>query len=75
MTKKAYVEDVYKLHKKQVDTIVSYAEGNYKKAGKIITWFYGGSVETWRKFVAKLKIEKPVPDEVSELLMKLKQAK
>jgi len=75
MTKKRYVDDVYKLHKKQVDVIISCARGNYQKAAKIIAWFYGGSVETWRKFVAKLKIEELVPDEVSELLMKLKEAK
>ena len=71
MTKPSSVEPIYKKYQTQIDTIVKIMGNNYRKSAKIVAWLYGGSDETWRKFLASLKPSK-VPKEVEELLKKLK---
>ena len=73
MTKKATVSEIYDQYKKQIDAIINLSEGKSRKAAKIIEFFYGGSHETWRKFISKLGIQKEMPKEVSELFEKLKE--
>ena len=71
MTKPSSVEPIYKKYQTQIDTIVKIMGNNYTKSAKIIEWLYGNSYEAWRKFLASKKVSK-VPDEVKELLKKLK---
>jgi hypothetical protein len=54
----------------QIDTISSLTS-NYRAAARIVAWFYGGSSETWRKFLAKRKAKKPIPEEVKKLLARM----
>jgi len=65
------VEPIYKRYKVQIDTIFQIMDSNYRKSAKIISWLYGGSDETWRKFLASNKPSK-IPPEIEELFKKLK---
>jgi len=58
-------------HATQIDTILAYSENKFRTAARIVAWFYGGSSETWRKFLAKRKVRKPIPKEVEKLLRKI----
>jgi len=71
MARRSVVDEIYKRYKRQIDTVINTSGGNYLKAARVIAWFYGGSSETWRKFIAKTKISKPIPEEVSEFLEKM----
>lgn len=71
MTKPSSVKPIYKKYQTQIDTIVKIMGNNYTKSAKIISWLYGSSYETWRKFLASKKSPK-IPAEVKELLKKLK---
>lgn len=71
MSKKKKTEDLYSEHKTRIDTIVRLMDGNCRKAGRVVTWLYGGSSETWRKFLTRRKPDETVPEDVEELLIKL----
>ena len=71
MTKSSSVEQIYKEYQIPIDTILKIMGDNYRKSAKIVAWLYGGSDETWRKFLASKKPNK-VPKEVHELFKKLK---
>jgi len=72
MTRRKDVEEIYRQHMMQVDTILTLMENNYSAAARIVEWLYGGSSETWRKILAKGKKKKTIPSEVKELLAKLR---
>jgi len=46
-------------------------DNNCSAAARVVEWLYGGSSETWRKFLAK-KAKKAIPSEVKELLAKIR---
>ena len=60
-------DDIYQQYSSQIDAVLEATENNYKKTAEIISWFYGGSVERWRK-VLKNKKGKAMPDAVKEFL-------
>ena len=69
---KSTVEPIYEQFKTQIDVILQIMDFSYRKTAKIVSWLYGGSDETWRKFLASQKPSK-VPKEVEELLKKFKE--
>ena len=72
MAKTPVVNPIYKKYSSQIDAILEMMDYNNKKAAKIVSWLYGGSYETWRKFFASKK-PKNVPKEIEELFEKFKQ--
>jgi len=71
MSQREDAEKTYLEHATQIDTILTYSENKFRTAATIVAWFYGGSSETWRKFLAKRKVRKPIPKEVEKLLRKI----
>lgn len=69
---KSTVEPIYEQFKTQIDVILQIMDFSYRKTAKIVSWLYGGSDETWRKFLASQKPSK-IPKEVEELLKKFKE--
>lgn len=62
------IEEIYKQYKKQIDTICLRTGRNLKKTAEIVSWFYGGSWESWRKFLAKISVKPPETGIVTEFL-------
>lgn len=60
-------DDIYQKYSSQIDAILDATENNYTKAAEIVSWFYGGSTERWRK-VLKNKKGKTMPDTIKEFL-------
>jgi hypothetical protein len=71
MSQRKDAEKTYLEHATPIDTILAYSENKFRTAARIVAWFYGGSSETWRKFLAKRKVRKPIPKEVEKLLRKI----
>jgi hypothetical protein len=71
MTRRSDLEATYHEYNVQIDSILSLADGNYRAAARIVAWFYGGSSESWRKFLARRKAKKSTPAEVKKLLMRI----
>ena len=71
MSQRKDAEKTYLEHATQIDTILVYSENKLRTAARIVAYFYGGSSETWRKFLAKRKVRKPIPKEVEKLLRKI----
>ena len=71
MTRRSDLEVVYHEYNTQIDSILSIADGNYRAAARIVAWFYGGSSESWRKFLARKKAKKAIPAEVKKLLTRI----
>jgi len=71
LKKEQKIGDLYSKYETQIDMIVKLM-GNYRKAARVVAWFYGGSFETWRKFLAGRRMEGVVPEEVKELLLRLR---
>jgi len=69
----ASIEKIYAQYKTKIDAVVEGTGNNYTKAAEIVSWFYGGSVERWRK-VLKTKKGTAMPKAVKDFL-KLKKAK
>lgn len=67
MTERTNIEDIYKKYKIKIDAVVEGTNKNYKKAAEIVSWFYGGSTERWRK-VLKNKKGTAMPTSVKEFL-------
>lgn len=74
MVKSSKIEQTYQQYKKQIDIIFTMSEGNARKAAKIVAWFYGGSWETWRKFLSKTSVKPPEKD-VLEFLKRILERK
>ena len=74
MTKRS-LEDVYAEYRAQIDSIANLSGMKYRKAARIIAWFYGGSEEGWRKILARKTETKKVPKEVRDLLRQLIKSK
>ena len=72
MTRKAVLDPIYNQYKIQIDTILKLMNHNYHKTSKIIEWLYGGSAESWRKFLRTKKKTATIPPEIEELFKKLK---
>lgn len=68
------VDQIYEQYASQIDAIVQIMDFSYRKSAKIISWLYGGSDETWRKFLSSKK-PKTIPKEVEEMLQKFKNSK
>jgi hypothetical protein len=47
---------------------MSFPGMKYRRAARIISWFYGGTEAGWRVFLAAKVKPKKVPKEVAELL-------
>ena len=62
------IEETYKQFKRQIDTILLRSGGNISKAAEIVVWFYGGSWESWRKFLRKVSVKPSEPKHVTEFL-------
>jgi hypothetical protein len=71
MSQRKAVEKTYLEHARQIDTILAYSKNKFRMAARIVAWFYGGSSETWRKFLARRKVSKPIPKEVEKLLREI----
>ncbi len=69
MTKKT-LEEVYNNYKNQIDAIVNLPGMKGQPAGRIIAWFYGGSANGWRNFLARKGTSRKMPKEVDALLAK-----
>lgn len=67
MTDRASIDEIYEKHKQQIHSIVEAVGGSYNKASIIVSWFYGGSSERWRKVLPKKK-SVAMPKEVKEFL-------
>jgi hypothetical protein len=75
MVKSSKIEQIYQQYGKQINTILSMTKGNISKAAKIIAWFYGGSWETWRKFLKSRMPTEPLGKDVQELFKKVLENK
>ena len=71
-SKKTAIEPIYDKYKNQIDAIVSEIGDSYNKSAAIISWLYGGSPESWRKFLPRQKSQS-MPKEVKEFLAKFKK--
>lgn len=67
MVEKGKVEKIYEEYRKQIDAVLEATGKNYKKSAEIISWFYGGSIERWRK-ILKNKKGNAIPSAVKEFL-------
>jgi len=65
------LEDIYTEFRTQIDAIGSLPGMKYRKAARIVAWFYGGSEEGWRKLLAARTSRSKIPKEVSDLLRQL----
>lgn len=65
------MEEIYRQRTTQIDAILNLMDNNCSAAARVVEWLYGGSSETWRKFLAK-KAKKAIPSEVKELLAKIR---
>jgi len=65
------LEDIYTEFRTQIDAIASLPGMRYRKAARIIAWFYGDSEEGWRKLLAARRSRSKIPKEVSGLLRQL----
>jgi len=70
LPKKADLQRIYSQFNPQIDTIASHPGMSYRKAARIIAWFYGGTDEGWRVFLAGKK-RKNTPREVVDLLSQI----
>ena len=75
MVKASKVEETYQQYRRQIDTIFLKTGKNLLKTAKLVSWFYGGSPETWRKFLAKLTVKSPDTKIVDEFLEKMTKEK
>jgi len=55
LASKTPLEPIYEKYKIQIDTVVEEVGQSYNKAAIIVAWLYGGSPESWRKFLPKQK--------------------
>jgi hypothetical protein len=70
--KKIAIELIYQQYKTQIDTIVAEIGGSYRKSAAVIAWLYGGTSESWRKFLPE-KQRQSMPREVKEFFSKFKE--
>lgn len=73
MTRMKDVEEIYHRFGMQISAILNLMENNYRATARVVGWLYGGSPETWRKFLAEGKTKEFVPIEVKELLAKMRR--
>jgi hypothetical protein len=74
LPKKADLQRIYSQFNPQIDAIASHPGMSYRKAARIIAWFYGGTDEGWRVFLASKK-RKKTPPEVIDLLGQIAKSK
>ena len=65
---KRTLEETYTDYKNQIDAIVAIPGMKGRQAGRIVSWFYGGSANGWRNFLMKKGTTKKVSKEVEALL-------
>ncbi len=68
MSKKGNLQGIYSQYNHQIDAIMSFHGMKYRRAARIISWFYGGTEAGWRVFLATKVKPKKVPKEVADLL-------
>jgi len=73
MREKPVIESIYEQHRSEIDALLHYSNYNYAKTAKIVSWFYGGSVERWRHVLSSKKKTSIIPPEVKELFDKMKK--
>jgi len=72
---KKKLEEVYNQYRTQIDAIASLPRMKFRKAARIVAWFYGGSEEGWRKLLAAKTSTKKIPKEVIDFLGQIKESK
>ena len=67
MADRINIDELFQQYSRQINAVVEATEKNYKKSGEILSWFYGGTVEGWRKYLKKKK-GSAMPEAVKEFL-------
>ncbi len=72
---KKNLEAIYAQYKEQIDAILKHPGMKGRQAGRIVAFFYGGSANGWRNFLATKARSRKIPKEVSDLLTRLAKGK